>query len=193
MERRGAGNVATAFQMMLEELDREIDEVKAASKLAVDRSDYDAANETLEFARAIEQLRRKVVALRDEWERPAAGARRPGERQGKYGGERTRTRRGEATPQEQYCRPVLTALVELGGSARADDVLRRVEREMRAALRPRDYEPMESDPNLPRWRSNAMWARNTMREDGRIKEVARRGIWEISDAGRAWLESEAGG
>lgn len=48
--------------------------------------------------------------------------------------------------------------------------------------------PLASDPDMPRWRNSAQWARNTMRQEGLIKENSPHGIWEISDAGRQKLK-----
>lgn len=193
MEQRSPGNVGTAFQMVLDELDREVGQVREAGARAFESGHYELVQQQSERAQWIEEFRGRVIALRDDWERPATARRRRGQGEEGSGRPRTRTRHGEATPTVQYHRPILRALVELGGSARADDVLQRVEREMRPTLKPRDYETVPSDPNLPRWRNQAQWARNTLREDGRIEEVARNGIWEISDKGRVWLASESGG
>ncbi len=43
-----------------------------------------------------------------------------------------------------------------------------------------------------RWRNTAQWARNTLREEGLIRDDTPRGIWAISDAGRKWLEAQTG-
>jgi hypothetical protein len=46
---------------------------------------------------------------------------------------------------------------------------------------------LASDPDMPRWRNSAQWARNTMRQEGLLKEDSPHGTWEITDAGRARL------
>lgn len=60
---------------------------------------------------------------------------------------------------------------------------------MKGTLKPVDYECHKSDEKQIRWRNSAQWARNKMvNTDGRMKKGSPRGIWEISDKGRKWLE-----
>lgn len=33
-----------------------------------------------------------------------------------------------------------------------------------------DHEPLAGDPDMPRWRNSAQWARNTMRQEGLLKD-----------------------
>jgi hypothetical protein len=96
---------------------------------------------------------------------------------------------GQITSHREFCRPILEVLVEMGGSAKTRDVLDRVGERMKASLKPKDYEPHESDSKQIRWRNSAQWGRNLMvNEDGRMKKGSPNGVWEISDAGRAWLK-----
>jgi hypothetical protein len=63
---------------------------------------------------------------------------------------------------------------------------------MKSTLKPKDYEPRESDAQQIRWRNTAQWARNLMvNEDGRMKKSSPRGVWEISDKGRTWLKQQS--
>lgn len=48
-----------------------------------------------------------------------------------------------------------------------------------------DYQPLASDPEMPRWRNSAQWARNTMRQEGLLKDDSPHGTWEITEVGRA--------
>lgn len=178
MVERNPTNVADAFQMLLEELEREIAGVNQAGAQAFAAGAYDRLDAIKARAQHIEAFRVKAVALRDEWARP-----RPLRSKNR----RDAVKKGEGTPQTDFERPVLEALVELGGSGRMSDVLRIVERRMRDHLTAKDFEGLSATPSKPRWRNRAEWARNTMREDGRVKSGSRLGIWEISDQGRAWL------
>jgi restriction system protein len=58
-----------------------------------------------------------------------------------------------------------------------------------AAERDSDYDHtvLLSDGATPRWRNTAQWARNTLREDGLIRDDTPRSIWEIAERGREWL------
>jgi len=95
-----------------------------------------------------------------------------------------RLQRGLRTPEAAYYQPILKALDGLGGRARMNDVLNRVEELMRGRLSEVDYQPLNSDPEVPRWRNAAQWARNAMVKEGLLKDDSPRGIWEISDGGR---------
>ena len=59
------------------------------------------------------------------------------------------------TPNAAYRQPILECLRQMGGSAKADDVLQCVERKLRAQLHPTDYEL--TDSGQLRWRNTAQW------------------------------------
>jgi hypothetical protein len=59
---------------------------------------------------------------------------------------------------------------------------------MRGVLKEVDYDPLASDPDLPRWRNAAQWARSMMVKEGLLKADSPRGVWEIADKGRAVLQ-----
>ncbi|MBC8233697.1 hypothetical protein H8E77_29470 [bacterium] len=99
---------------------------------------------------------------------------------------RKRLPHGEKTPLRAYEKPILQALVQLGGSGTVDSVLSLVEEQMKAYFRPVDLEPISSG-NMLRWRNTANWARNKLKKEGLIKADSPRGIWEISDKGREYL------
>ena len=46
---------------------------------------------------------------------------------------------------------------------------------------------LASDSDMPRRRNSAQWARNTMRQEGLLKDDSPHGTWEITEAGRARL------
>lgn len=99
---------------------------------------------------------------------------------------------GEKTSQPEFWRPVLEALVELGGSSEVSTVLATVERLFGDHFKPADRELLPSarkDDDL-RWRNTAQWARVELVAEGLMKQDSRRGLWEISDAGRSWLQQE---
>ena len=81
--------------------------------------------------------------------------------------------------------PILQALVQLGGSGRVIEVLDRVERMMKEQLNKYVYESLPSNPKELRWRNNAQWARLNLVQAGYLASDSPRGIWEISEAGRA--------
>jgi restriction system protein len=95
-----------------------------------------------------------------------------------------RLQRGLRTPEAAYYQSILRALDGLGGRAKMNDILDRVEQLMHEKLATVDYQPLNSDPEVPRWRNAAQWARNAMVKEGLLKDDSPRGVWEISEAGR---------
>lgn len=83
-------------------------------------------------------------------------------------------------------RPILEVLVKLGGSGDVNAVLELVYKEMAPLLNEFDHTVLASDGVTPRWRNTAQWAHNGLREQGLIRADSLRGVWMISEAGRAW-------
>jgi hypothetical protein len=100
-----------------------------------------------------------------------------------------RVRRGLRTAAEDFYLPVLNSLVSRGGSDKVADVLEDVGGKMKQVLKEVDYEPLASDPSNPRWRNTTQWARYSMIQEELLKADSPRGIWEISDKGREYLQS----
>ncbi len=86
------------------------------------------------------------------------------------------------TPQREYRSPIVGALLELGGSAKADDVLGKVYERVQHKLRPADREKMKSGE--PRWRLQARFERKNMEMAGLLKPKSPRGWWELTEKGR---------
>lgn len=160
---------------------------------AVKAGNYDTAKEVIDFAKKLLAFQGEVAGLEAEWGRlenardEAAPAVQAIVSKKFFG----RKRKGDITTRKAYYKPLLQALVDLGGSAPIQEVLDRVAIIMKPTLKLKDYEPMPSDKNMMRWRNSTMWARSTMvNEDGRMKAGSPRGTWEISAKGRKWLEEQ---
>ena len=98
--------------------------------------------------------------------------------------------RGTKTSDHAYKPAVLAALQELGGKAKMGEVLAIVERIMAPQLTAVDYERLSSGADF-RWRNSAQWARNLLKDEGLLSGDSRRGVWELSEKGRAYLEAQA--
>jgi hypothetical protein len=83
------------------------------------------------------------------------------------------------TSQREYREPIRCVLQSLGGAGHADDVLKKVEAQMRATLNQADYELMPNSAE-PRWRLQARFERKNMELDGIIKKSTKRGWWELN-------------
>ncbi len=183
MNEHSPANVIAAHELLLEELEGEIDWVNQSGGKAFVAGDHERAKAMLERAQKLSELHRDIRAL---------GSRLGALVQAKPGGTsevRAHLAKGLKTPQDAYRVPILRALADLGGSADLSVVLDRVYAVMKAKLNKHDLAPLPSDKDTQRWRNTAQWCRNAMREEGLIKEVSDRGVWEISEAGRKWLAS----
>lgn len=180
--------VNEAFEIVLEEIEAVANGFNEAGAEAFHRSDYEKARQAIEEATRLGEFREKVRTLQKEWANLFAqrvrGRRKTARRRG-----RGRLPRGLRTPEDAFRRPILEALVELGGRAPLPDVLDLVEAKMGGVLKPHDYEPLPSQPRSIRWRNTAQWCRNTLVREGLMKSDSPYGIWEISEQGRKALSS----
>ena len=76
---------------------------------------------------------------------------------------------------------ILTTLRDLGGSAEKHVVLANIEQTFGDKLTPADFEMRESRAE-EKWKSNASYERNRMKDDGLLVNRAD-GIWQLTDAG----------
>jgi hypothetical protein len=182
-----ATSVHAAFEILLEEIEADVDVVNQQGSRAFERSDYDSARDALERVGKITSFRERLDALRREWTQIAGPPETDDEETQLHRRDLGRLQRGQRTPEHEYVIPILQSLVDLGGSGPLGEVLDRVHAIMSGQLRDVDFQPLASDPALPRWRNAAQWARNSMCRDGLLRNDSPRGIWEISDAGRRHL------
>ncbi len=178
--------VNQAFQILLEEIETVTLELNDTGTRAFQQGDYEAAREAADKAALVIELREKIRALQEEWTRLLSGNLRK-ERKKVRRKIKRRLSHGLCTTEKAFRRPILEALVELGGSAPANTVLDRVEQKMKPVLNEYDYQRIPSDPKLERWRKAAQWCRYTLVKEGLMRSDSPRGIWEISEAGRKEL------
>ena len=181
-------NVSSAFEMLLEEVEAEIDFVNGVGAKGFEGRDYEKAKEALERAGTLATFRDRLAALRKEWEQMAAAAERDEDEETRDQRRNLgKLRKGVRTPEAAYYAPILKVLDQMGGSGKVADVLERVGQLMKPVLKDVDYAPLASGPDNPRWRNAAQWARNSMVHEGLLQADSPRGVWEISEQGRAKL------
>lgn len=186
-------DVSTALHLLGESIQGEVQRINAEGAEAMSCGDYDTAQSVIDFAKRLTAFRAKVDGLSQEWSdledlRDKATPAVQEIVSKRFFGRKSS---GEITPHKDYCQPLLTVLVEMGGKGKTKDVLDQLGVKMKGILKPKDYEPHESDAKQIRWRNTAQWARNMMvNEDGRMKKGSPTGTWEISDIGRAWLKKQ---
>ncbi len=193
MTENNSTSVAAAFEMLLEEIEAEIDFVNRAGARAFEESAYDKAKEAIERAKQLTDFRAKADALRREWENLFAPEEDEEDMEAQAARRNLgRLRRGQRTREEAYYRPILEALQALGGSAQVNEVFDHVLEIMRSTLRDVDFEPLTSDPDTPRWKNTAQWARNAMVKEGLLRNDSPRGVWAISAVGVRFLHNGGG-
>lgn len=96
---------------------------------------------------------------------------------------------GTFTPVFAYWRPILEVIVEMGGRGKRQNVIDATGKKMAGILKPADYGKLPKSGRT-RWSNRVVWQASDMRqpENGLIKNGSPRGIWEITEAGRKWLD-----
>lgn len=184
-------DVGEALALLSETLTEEKTRIGEEGADAIKAGAFETARQVIEFAERLIAFQNKVAALADEWEdlENARDAATPEVQQIVSKHFFGKKKKGLITPQEDYCKPILEVLVEMGGKGKTKAVLDRVGEKMKATLKPIDYESHKSNDKQIRWRNTAQWARNKMvNTDGRMKKDSPNGVWEISEKGRKWLE-----
>ena len=182
--------VLVAFEILMEEIEAVTNSLNEAGAEAFRAGDYEKARRAIEEATRLAEFRERVKALQQEWSSVfARKARRKKVRA--HRSIKKKLARGLRTPEEAFRRPILEALIELGGQAPIGEVLERVGHKMNKIFNSFDREPLPSNPKCIRWRNTAQWCRNTLVREGLMKNDSPYGIWEISDAGREWLRQES--
>jgi hypothetical protein len=177
-------NVSSGFEMLLEEVEAEIDFFTRMGSRAFESRDFRKVDEARNQAEKVTAFRDKVAALRKEWDAISGSDAEEDEETKAERRNLGRLRKGLRTPEAAYYLPILKALIELGGSAKMQAVLDKVHKAMKPILKDVDHEPLASDSDMPRWRNSAQWARNTMRQEGLLKDDSPHGTWEITQAGK---------
>lgn len=181
--------VNIAFEILLEEIEMITNALNEEGAATFKAGDYDAARRAIEQATRLAEFREKVKALQKEW--AATGSKAPVRKKTVKRPAKQRLPRGLRTAEDHFRRPILEALVELGGKASIREVLDRVEKKMAGKLTKYDLEPLPSDRKTVRWRNAAQWCRNSLVREGLMKADSPYGIWEISESGRKALQDES--
>ena len=176
--------VFSAFEILLEEIEMVISEIKNAGASAFQKGEYDKVEEIKEKATALEKFREKVKHLQNEWQANFSSLSVKPTKKRKI---KSKLKKGLRTPEDAFRIPILESLVELDGSASMSKILELVERKMKDKLNKYDHQLLPST-NTIRWKNTAQWCRNTMVQEGLLKSDSPRGIWEISEKGIEYLK-----
>jgi hypothetical protein len=181
-----------AFETLTASLATALDESLARHSAAVQKGNVHAVDTETEVQRQLLGARKKLQTLRNTWPLPLGkqrAAKPAAPRQQRKRRPRAKAlKRGQMTPQGAYFVPILQILEEMGGRGPAPEVLDRVGRLMAGDLNEHDRAALKSGGI--RWRTTAQWARNQLREQGLLAAGSRRGMWEITEQGRAYLREQ---
>jgi hypothetical protein len=103
---------------------------------------------------------------------------------GKRGG---RASPGSILPEKAYELPILQELVARGGSGHATEVTDAVGERLADKLTEKDREQL--DTGDVRWRNRVQFTRLNLKTQKLIADDSPRGLWEITEAGRAAVEA----
>jgi len=194
MQEQSSNEVNIAFEILLEEIESVVDSLNKEGASALEQGDYDAARRAIEEATRLTSFRQKVKDLQKAWQQTFSRVHSATHSHVSHTSSATkrqeisgRLSKGLRTPEQEFWRPILEALVELGGSAPMSQVLDRVEHKMKSTLNEYDYGHLSS--GAVRWRNAAQWARLNMINHGLLKSDSPRGTWEITEKGRRAVES----
>jgi len=178
--------VNTAFEILLEEIEEVFNKLSREGEIAFKVQDFDKAKKLIENSERLKAFREKIKSLQEEWQTIFADQvpklHRKKEETGKL-------KRGLRTPEKDFVKPILEALVEIGGKAEVRTVLDRVYQKMKSVLNEYDIQHLPSDPKQKRWENTAQWARKSLVNKGLLAADSPRGIWEITKQGEFYLNN----
>ncbi len=171
------------------EISTSIDELlslaKKNSRLAFKAGDYRATASLMEDIFVLKQIKKNHSEIQKDYSKVEKSVKsiKISEKPRKRGP----NLRGKKTPGKDFVLPILRSIDELGGSAKAKDVLKKVNQKMRKKLNDYDNEPLPSVPSMTRCKQTAQMARIQMVKNGLLRKNSQRGVWEITAKGKKQL------
>jgi len=182
-----------AFKILIKEINALVVGLNEEGVQALRAGDHKKALETIKEAGRVSDFLSKVKDIQKEWAKLFSKKRGVAR---KAGIRKIKTKSiirlpGDLyTSEKEFRKPILESLVELGGRAKKSDVLKKIELKMKNIFKKFDCKPLPSIPHSHRWQISAQSCRNKLLQEGFIKNDSPRGIWEISEKGRKWLEDK---
>jgi restriction system protein len=174
-----------AFGVLTSELGLALELAQEEGTQAFQQGQFAKAQAAALRAGTIKNHLDNLTSLQENWEDILSRTpqRKPRRRKTK----RTHLSPGVKTPDKAFRIPILRALDELGGSGSVSEVLKIVEHMMGDQFNEFDTALLKDGRSL-RWRNTAQWERQNMKKEGLLSADSPRGIWEITKAGKAYLQ-----
>lgn len=195
-----------AFTILLAEIEVALQDSLSQYNTAIQQGNFESAELEADRQKNLVGARHQLQGLRELWStlvgqpilnpkpkvelaqsigKQSKKAKPKKRRERKFG---ERLPRGAKTQEKEFWLPILTALEETGGSRPVTEVLNRVSELMAGTLNEFDLGSLKR--GQVRWHNTAEWARQKMKDEGLLVNNSPHGIWEITEQGRAFLQSE---
>ena len=174
------------WQHLINQVDRKLAQIERLGADAFRAREYAKAEALAKLGEGLGDVRQKLAELQQMEKEVVYGQVGPKPRRD---GRPSRAPKGSLTPVEAYCVPILQVLVERGGAATVGEVSARVYELMRDRLN--EYDLLEDGSGCPRWKLRVQLARTLLVKRGLLRKDSPRGVWEITERGRKFVEESA--
>ncbi len=146
---------------------------------------YELAQKWMEVGRTVADFADRAEAFADEWKRVVKATKIAAQANGTTGIAATsHVAKPENTPVWRFCSPALKVLVQLGGTARFDEVVAALDAELADKLTESDRELLKRR-GVPRWHVAVQRAYRQCQKEGWIEKRKRRdAVWAITAKGK---------
>lgn len=180
-------NIENAFDALILEFEKLISQLNEDIKNAIEKLQYLELEVLSKNAKEINEFLIKLQKNKKEWNSISSKIRASKNiKKGKI--VREKLKKGLRTPETAFYNPIIESLIELGGSGKAEEVLKLVKDKMKNILNKYDWMALPSMPKTPRWKNTAQWARNKLVREGYLSSNSPQGIWELEEKGREFLK-----
>lgn len=182
-------DVNVAFDLLLEGLQQVMEAINEEIATTTRAKQFDDAQALIEHAKRLVGFQAKVESLREDWRNLFMSPVMPRRVSSSRGKRFPRLRKGLMTHEDEFRRPILEALVELGGRAHKSLVIRLVGEKMKDKLNEYDRQYMPNRPGVRRWEYRVEWCKSRLAMQGLARSTRPKGTWEITSEGRRALEA----
>lgn len=173
-----ANEVTKAIRTVSREVKLAIKEVNEAAANQLARGHYEGAQELIDVAKAMSEFATDLTGLQSKW-RELRGSK-----------QRAKNEKPEQTPLWEFYRPILKALLALGGEGARKEIEAKLEGQVDGWLKAGDF--AKNSRGIPRWKTMIRRARKPMIAEGFLsnKNQLR---WIITDKGEQVTKSTKAG